>query len=71
VSLMNVLGLVSFMLTVLPRHNRTENTAPDNSSTVECVSVAAKTCLPSRCLATDHVILSQYETVIHVKYVCV
>jgi hypothetical protein len=30
-----------------------ENILPNNSAIFGCVSVAAETCLPSRCLATD------------------
>jgi hypothetical protein len=38
-----------------------ENTTSNNSYIITCVSVAAETCLLSRCLATDNVIMSQYD----------
>jgi hypothetical protein len=41
--------------------DRIENTARNNSSTAACVSVAAGTYLHSHCLATDHVIMSEYN----------
>lgn len=37
-----------------------QETFPAISLIVACVSVVAETCLPSRCLATNHVIISEY-----------
>jgi hypothetical protein len=41
--------------------DRVEKTVSNSNSIVECVSVAAGTCLPSRCLEMDtHAIISKH-----------
>lgn len=69
-SLINMLGLTSSVETVnfliLPRYITSARTAwkrpfPAMTLIVACVSFVAETCLSSRCLAMNRVIMSQYS----------